>query len=186
MQLTDHMILYHGSYCRVQIPDLKRCAKHKDFGKGFYLTTSKEQAQNFARMSTRKAIANGTVHENLKYGSISSFRFKATKKLLIKTFLTADADWLHCVVSHRKGKAFPELISNFKDFDVIAGKIANDNTNATITAYMAGVFGEVGTKPATDVCIDLLLPERLQNQYCFRTDEALSCLTFLGSEQIWL
>lgn len=185
-RLIDDMVLYHGSYCEVQIPDLKQCAKHKDFGQGFYLTTSKEQAQNFAKMSTRKAIANGTVNETRKYGIVSSFRFQSAKELSIKTFPAADAHWLHCIVSHRRRKVFPELVQDFKHFDIIAGKIANDNTNATITAYMAGVFGSVGSKSADDVCTNLLLPERLQNQYCFRTNEALSCLTFVGSEQIWL
>nr|WP_242987755.1 DUF3990 domain-containing protein [Mediterraneibacter faecis] len=34
----------YGSYCEVKEPDLAKCAKRKDFGQGFYLTTSKEQA----------------------------------------------------------------------------------------------------------------------------------------------
>lgn len=185
-KLTDNIILYHGSYCEVKIPDLELCAKYKDFGQGFYLTTSKEQVRNFAKMSTRKAVISGTVSDSLKYGTISSFRFEFAEKLLIDTFPTANADWLHCVVSHRKRKAFPGLVRDFKHFDIIAGKIANDNTNATITAYIAGVFGDVGTKSADDVCINLLLPDRLQDQYCFKTNKALHCLTFIGSEQIWL
>jgi hypothetical protein len=34
----------YGSYCEVKEPDLVKCVKRKDFGQGFYLTTSKEQA----------------------------------------------------------------------------------------------------------------------------------------------
>lgn len=185
-ELTDNIILYHGSYCTVQLPDLKQCARYKDFGQGFYLTTSKDQAHNFAKMSVRKAIANESVNKNLKYGMISSFQLHSPEKLLIKSFPTADVDWLHCIVCHRKRDAFPELTQALKRFDIIAGKIANDNTNATITAYMSGVFGEIGSKTADEVCIRLLLPERLQNQYCFRTNEALHCLTFVESEQVWL
>ena len=41
-QLEKGMILYHGSYCIVENPDLQKCAMYKDFGRGFYLTTSKE------------------------------------------------------------------------------------------------------------------------------------------------
>ncbi len=37
-----------------------------------------------------------------------------------------------------------------------------------------------------DICISLLLPERLEDQFCFRTDRALACITFMESEQIWL
>lgn len=118
-KLADDMLLYHGSYCAVKKPDLKKCARYKDFGQGFYLTTSKKQAEDFAGISTRKAIAN-------------------------------------------------------------------DNTNATITAYMAGAFGKAGSESADNICISLLLPERLQNQFCFRTNEALACLTFVESGQVWI
>lgn len=184
--LTNNILLYHGSYCEVKKPDLKQCAKYKDFGQGFYLTTSKEQARNFAKMSTRMAISNGTVDKKTNYGIISSFHFQFNENLLFKTFSTANTDWLHCIVSHRRREKFPGLIQDTTSYDIVAGKIANDNTNATITAYMAGVFGEVGTQSADNICIQLLLPERLQNQYCFKTKKALNSLTFTGSEQIWL
>ena len=45
-QLEAGTILYHGSYCVVENPDLEKCAKYKDFGRGFYLTSSKEQAKS--------------------------------------------------------------------------------------------------------------------------------------------
>lgn len=66
------------------------------------------------------------------------------------------------------------------------GKVSNDNTNATIAAYMASAYGEIGSKTADDICISLLLPEKLQDQFCFRTDEALKCVSFVESERIWL
>lgn len=66
------------------------------------------------------------------------------------------------------------------------GKIANDNTNVTITAYLDGLYGETGSENADRICISLLLPERLQDQYCFRTEKALRTLCFERSEQIWL
>lgn len=184
--LKNDMRLYHGSYCEVQIPDLKQCAKYKDFGQGFYLTTSQKQAQDFARISTRKAIANGIVDADQKIGIVSVFQFCCIDGLSMKFYPEADADWLHCVIGHRKKKKFLHMIQDLQNFDMIAGKIANDKTNATITAYMAGTFGEAGTKTADDICIGLLLPERLQDQICFRTDKALKCITFIESEQIWL
>lgn len=185
-KLEDDMVLYHGSYCEVQNPDLKQCAKYKDFGRGFYLTTSRKQAESFARISTRKAISNKIVGAGQKYGIVSVFQFKYMERLLVKFYPSADINWLHCVVGHRKSKMFLDVIQELKNFDIIGGKIANDQTNATITAYMAGTFGEIGVKSADDICISLLLPERLQDQFCFRTNEAIKCLTFVESEQIWL
>ena len=61
LELKDGFVLYHGSYCEVKEPDLAKCAKRKDFGQGFYLTTSKEQAESFLRTSIAKAIATGTI-----------------------------------------------------------------------------------------------------------------------------
>ena len=54
--MSDKIILYHGSYCVVREPDLSRCASGKDFGQGFYLTTSKTQAQRFVATSIKKAL----------------------------------------------------------------------------------------------------------------------------------
>ena len=54
-ELVDGLILYHGSYCEVSSPQLSKCAKRKDFGKGFYLTSSREQAVSFIKTSIIKA-----------------------------------------------------------------------------------------------------------------------------------
>lgn len=183
-KLTNDMLLYHGSYCEVQVPDLKKCAKYKDFGQGFYLTSSRKQAENFAKISIRKAAAHGIADIDRGCGIVSVFNFNFVEKVVVKTYPTADADWLRCIVGHRKIKTFPDVVQELKDIDIIGGKIANDNTNATITTYMAGGFGEVGTESAEDICISLLLPERLQNQFCFKTNKALRCLTFVESEQV--
>jgi hypothetical protein len=71
-------------------------------------------------------------------------------------------------------------------YDVISGKIANDNTNATILAYMGNVYGSMGSEQADAICISLLLPERLQDQFCFRSANALSKLEFVKSESVTL
>lgn len=184
-QLMSDMLLYHGSYCAVRKPDLLRCAKYKDFGRGFYVTTSRKQAENFARISTRRAVANGIISAQDQGGVVSVFRLLPAEKLSVKIYPTADVEWLHCIVGHRKSKTFSEVVEELKSVDIIGGKIANDNTNATITTYMAGGFGEIGSTSAENICISLLLPERLENQFCFRTDAALQCLAFVESEQVW-
>ncbi len=54
-ELSDGLILYHGSYCEVNQPMLEKCSKRKDFGRGFYLTTSREQAVSFLKTAIIKA-----------------------------------------------------------------------------------------------------------------------------------
>lgn len=184
--LENGMVLYHGSYCVVEYPDLEKCAAFKDFGRGFYLTTSKEQAKSFAKISANKAKSRGIIPYDEKFAYISFFKVDNIDDLESFAFETADIDWLHCIVAHRKEGSFSEVRKSMQDYDVISGKIANDDTNATIIAYMGNVFGTMGSEQADKMCISLLLPERLKDQFCFRSDKAISKLEFLKSEKVAL
>lgn len=184
--IPKDFIFYHGSYCEVLKPDLTKCSRFKDFGKGFYLTSSFEQAKKFAILTTHKAIENKQIPSTQKTSYVSVFKFLGSQELKIHKFETANIDWLHCIVAHRKKNSFADLLSTFSNYDIILGKIANDNTNATITAYMASTFGEIGSNQADNICISLLLPERLENQFCFRSEKSLLELEYLRSEKICL
>jgi hypothetical protein len=185
LELSDGMLLYHGSYCEVKTPDLAKCAAFKDFGKGFYLTSSKEQAENFINTALKKAKAQGVIDETQEYGVISTFQYHANERLANYIFCDADADWLHCVVGHRKTNTFSAVVEQMKKYDIIAGKIADDATNVTILTYLVGAYGTIGSEEADGLCISRLIPERLRDQFCFRTDAGVKSLSFVESEQIW-
>ncbi len=51
------MIVYHGSDTVVDIPGILEAKRPMDFGGGFYVTTSKEQATGWA---VRVAVRNNT------------------------------------------------------------------------------------------------------------------------------
>lgn len=176
--IIDGMTLYHGSYCVVELPDLNKCRQYKDFGRGFYLTTDIDQAKSFAKLSLKKAIENNIINDSCKKAYISCFSYANNPSNLIKVYEKADSDWLHCVVAHRKTNLYDDILQEMKRYDIIGGKVANDNTNATILLYIAGAFGAVGSAQADNMCISLFLPERLSDQYCFRTESALRCLTY--------
>lgn len=185
-EIEDGLILYHGSYCEVSEPDLSKCAKKKDFGQGFYLTTSREQAESFVKTSIVKALASGTLETSQSYGYISVFKLISSKQLRVYIYEEANVDWLHCIAAHRKKKLFPEVEVEMSKYDIIVGKIADDATNSTLTAYIGGVFGLAGNKEADDFCIRQLLPNKLKDQYCFKTSRAIECLNFIGGEKICL
>lgn len=185
-QLNEKLVLYHGSYCIVEKPDLQKCAAYKDFGQGFYLTSSKEQAKNFAKISSIKARSRGLVSAAEKFAHISFFKCENSQDLNVYEFESANEDWLHCVVAHRKDNVFSDIKKRMSIYDVIYGKIANDDTNATILAYMGNVFGQMGSETADKMCISLLIPERLKDQFCFRSQKAVSTLRFLKTEKVAL
>ena len=95
-------ILYHGSYGIVQKPNLSLCNMDKDFGQGFYLTTSRSQAEKFVSTSIKKAIARKIVPSSYCRGFINKFEFDNIENLSCHIFQNADASWLHCVAAHRK------------------------------------------------------------------------------------
>ena len=89
------MILFHGTNTDIEKIDLSRSLNHKDFGKGFYLTDSRETA---IRMATKKARLFGgkailiiyefdeaALHSDLK---VKVFPEKAT----VEWFLFVDAN----------------------------------------------------------------------------------------------
>ncbi len=72
------------------------------------------------------------------------------------------------------------------DYEIIAGKIANDNTNRVITGYINGLYGEAGSDSADNIAISLLIPEKLTDQVCFRTEKALDKLRFIKAEVVFI
>jgi hypothetical protein len=184
IQLEEGMLLYHGSYCKVEIPDLSECKEQKDFGKGFYLTSSEEQARRFIVSALNKAKASNKIQQDQSYGFVSIFQYHEDTEMLKHYFKTANTNWVHCIAGHRKKGIFPEIVSSMQKYDIIGGKIADDATNFTLLTYLAGAYGPVGSVNADKICISLLKPERLKDQFCFRTTESLKSLTFIRSEQI--
>ncbi len=125
------------------------------------------------RSSVKKAIKNGIDISDSDVGYVSVFEFKVSERLKIHEFEDANNQWLHCVAAHRREGLLPDVIKMWADYDIIVGKIANDNTNQVITAYINGVYGSVGTEAADRIAIGLLMPENLKNQICLRTKAAL-------------
>ncbi len=184
MILSYGINVYHGSYIIVPTPNLSKCESGKDFGKGFYVTTDIEQAKRFVKSSVGKAKKNKIEIANDNQGFVSKYTYKSDESLKIYVFENADREWLHCVAGHRKSGLLDDVIKKWKNYDIIAGKIANDNTNQVITAYINGLYGKVGSEEADRIAISLLLPERLTDQICFRTDKALKALSYFENEKV--
>ena len=181
LTLETGLKLYHGSYTAIESIDLGKCAPGRDFGRGFYLTSSYDQAKNFVPLSIKKHQAEGNGTE-ASTGFVSLYQVNLSTGLRVHTFAEADADWLHFVAANRRGDLFPDLLDGYRGLDVIVGKIANDRTARTLQLYVSGAFGEPGSPEADAIAIATLLPNRLEDQYCFLTPAAIACLEFQGSE----
>lgn len=185
LRLSDGIMLYHGGYTEVSKINLSVCKSGLDFGKGFYLTTSYEQARSFIESSVKKNIRRRILPPDFDVndGKVSIYRYHARPEVKIHYFTAADTEWLHYVAGNRDDGLFRELIVRFADYDIIGGKIANDNTAAMLNAYIAGGYGEPGSARADDFTISGLLPDRLKDQFCFKTDKAVESQEFIGSKR---
>ena len=158
LELKDGFVLYHGSYCEVKEPDLAKCAKRKDFGQGFYLTTSKEQAESFLRTSIAKAIATGTIEEGQKFGYISTFEFKLSGNLAMHIFENADVDWLHCIAAHRKKKCSSKLNVKWQGMISLQERLRMMQQTLPLLLTLPGLSGQQAIRRQTISASDSCCP----------------------------
>ena len=123
--------LYHGSNVEVATPLAKIGRKNLDFGQGFYLTSIRKQAMDWADVI---ALRKGRDTK----GVVSVYHFNKTKALedgvIFKIFDAYDTDWLEYVVDCRKGK------NVYANFDVVEGGVANDSVIDTVEDYEKGII----------------------------------------------
>ena len=159
------MLLYHGSNTAVSKPKIIKSQRFLDFGAGFYMTSDFEQARKWAvRTSARREEGVATI-------SVFEINDDYVDRVKVRTFVRPDRDWLRYITVHRTGNPPAD------DYDMVIGPVANDQAIRTVNNYLKGYFPE-------EVAIKLLLPQKLKDQYLFRTEKALSLLAFKEARQV--
>ena len=161
------MLLYHGSTMAVRKPTVSRGRANTDFGKGFYTTTSREQAEKWARIkrdreggNARAVVSVFEIDDDILNGrSFNTMHFDGATK-----------EWLDFVVGNRRG-------NTKHGFDLIMGPVANDKLYVTISLYENGVLD-------AESAIIQLNTHRLFDQLSFHSAKACKLLTFVKSEVI--
>lgn len=155
------MIVYHSSPYIVKEPDIEHSRNYLDFGKGFYVTTIREQALKYAQ---RFILRGKTAYLNI-------YELADFSKLNIKRFEQYDGEWLDFVANCRKG-------TDTTSYDIVIGGIANDKVFRTIDLFFAGDI----TK---DEALSRLVYEKPNIQLCIRTRNALATkLKFVNFEEV--
>ncbi len=162
------MILYHGSNVDVKVIELAMCRPYKDFGRGFYLTVLKEQADKMAKRVAR-----------LYGGSpiINTFElsddFKSTVGLRVLDFGSETSEkWARFVMNNRnrnyRNFADPECNLDNK-YDVVIGPIADDAMAVLFRQYENGIL-------SFENMVSGMIYKETTNQYSFHTEKAISLL----------
>lgn len=159
------MILYHGSNIKIQAPKLLKTQRTLDFGKGFYTTSSFEQAEKWAKRTLRIRESGDAIV------SCYSFDEEKIEDLKVLRFSSPDSIWLDYVVKNRKNMNIAD------EYDLVIGPVANDQTFPTILLYLDGYID-------AESAIRQLLPQKLKDQYTFKTEKALALLQFTEAKGV--
>lgn len=160
------MQIFHGSNVVVSRPELIARNRFLDFGSGFYTTTNRSQAVNFAskvtarRKEGRVVLSIYTVNEQKA--------FQECKTLL---FNGPDESWLDFVALNRQG------INPEGQYDLVYGPVANDDVYRTVALYMTGVLSK-------QQALEALKIKKMFDQLVFLTEKSLNYLRFERSELV--
>lgn len=154
------MTLYHGTNADINAIDLTRGLRHKDFGKGFYLTPDRTTA---IRMAQKKARLFGGTATLITYEMDDAALRSGLK---VKIFPEkACVEWLVFVDSNRDRKT----IAPIHDYDIVIGPIADDGVVLQLTNFREGIY-------TPEQAAAQLQDRYLDQQYYFGTEEALRFL----------
>lgn len=157
--------LYHGSNVEVRKPSLLKSRKNTDFGRGFYTTTQKEQAEHWTSIKMdrakkgRRVVSVFEVDETI----LSNLEFK------IREFHGPDEAWLNFVVNSRKGIEH--------DYDLVFGPVANDKVFTVVNLYESGIINAT-------TAIAELKAYKTYDQISFHTERVIKELRFVESYEI--
>ena len=161
------MTLYHGSDQIIKTPELRLSPRTLDFGSGFYTTTNKEQAIDFAVKVYNRSVRSGNTPKG-KFISIFEANYEAMQKELdILRFESASEEWFDFVIANRRNTW------EGKEYDIIYGPVANDTIYRTLIIFESGELSKQET-------IARLKVRELFDQVTFKSERSLPFLKFTG------
>lgn len=148
-------IIYHGSYCKIEKPEILQGKYTKDFGTGFYCTILEEQAEKWAQ----------------KYDTpvINEYEYNENPNLKIKNFTMMTEEWLDFIIHCRKGEKH--------EYDIVIGAMADDQIYNYITDLVSGEISR-------EAFWELAKFRHPTHQITFCTKQSLECIKFVEAEEI--
>lgn len=157
------MKLYHGSIGIVDRPRILEPNWTLDYGRGFYTTTSYDQAEAWVRR--RLDEAQQTV------GYVNIYEYQENLSLKELRFEKPDEEWVDFVMKNRTQKGFEH------DYDIVYGPVANDRVYAAFALFEGGLLSK-------QALIAELKAYKLVDQYLFHTEQALRELRFIEAKEV--
>ena len=157
-------VLYHGSFAVVDQP-LAMCGRRNlDFGRGFYLTSLRPQAERWAQLVTERKMRNGIPQLNVYH-----FDEALADQSRWLRFGEYNLEWLDYVVACRAGEDL------WRQYDIVEGGVANDNVIDTVEDYTMGII-------SAEQALGQLRYKPVNHQLCIISQSVIDrCLQFVES-----
>jgi hypothetical protein len=140
--------------------DLSKGERYRDFGKGFYVTKIRKQAEEWAQKIGARHHAEGVVTEFTFFESAyTEWNYRVLR------FDGYTDEWLDLIVLNRN----PENISPAHDFDIVEGPVADDKIQRRLTDFLNG-------KIPREQFLEELSHKEPSHQICFCTQRSLLML----------
>ena len=152
--------------------DLSRCKPFKDFGRGFYLTSLKDQAEAMARRTT--AIEGSGDPAVTAFDPDDAWR---ESELNVLTFDGPSREWAVFIMNNRNYEfrdTSSPLCNRECQYDVVFGPVADDRIVTSFNLYLDGRIG-------LDDMVERFRYRKLSDQYSFHTPRFLRLLRNLGA-----
>lgn len=154
------IVLYHGSNTAIERIDFDKCRPYKDFGRGFYLTDLRHQAE---RMAARTAKMFKGVP------TLTTFEFDMDEAraqgLKIKVFESPDKEWARFVMDNRD----INVPQPCHDYDIVVGPVADDTIARLLRMFTENFIDEA------QLVRELTFSE-VTSQYFFHSEAAIAML----------
>lgn len=154
--------VYHGTISEISKVDVSLGRGRKDFGKGFYMAVSKQQAIGMMHKKYREAIRRNRNKQETEF-SEKLYEIALNEAILeqlnIKIFQSANKEWLDFILMCREKGGTPH------DYDLVVGPTADDDTALCLKAYWDGLYGQTGSEEAKRILLGNLETDNLGVQY---------------------
>lgn len=176
MAINGRSILFHGTYAYHKQIDLKHSRSFTDFGRGYYLTSSFIQASKWA-------IGRGGKDPWVFEYDVSD----VPDELLQLPLLACNMDWVDVILYYRIGLPLPckPGWTSIDKYDIIFDQMADGRIAKLVERFSLGEISK-------EVLLQQAHGWRGQDQYCFKTPDALKILhrtveyQYDLADQLWI
>ena len=156
------MRVYHGSDTAVSVVDLQKCKPNKDFGRGFYVTKLRSQAEDMAKRVTKYNKLTPVVTEY----EFDEYAYE-DEDLKVLRFDDYGEEWLDFIVLNRNADKRKQA----HDYDIVEGPVADDRISRNVSKYLRG-------KISKENFLEMLKHSE-NHQICFCTVNSLQMLEYV-------